>query len=153
MTRHQQERSSGQVLSLLTFIIKNESPRHVGLRHRIRIGELQLSWQNRPAGYSRLSIPPDWCLSYLQCRFGHISTISFLYISFTLVLCFLCVYYYKLKGRCTLSFVMYRYWFFFRLVIYAMNIICNSLMLLVQVKSESDKLMLNVAVLILYLYI
>lgn len=43
--------------------------------------------------------------------------------------------------------------FFFRLVIYAMNIICNSLMLLVQVKSESDKLMLNVAVLILYLYI
>lgn len=59
MTRHQQERSSGQVLSLLTFIIKNESPRHVGLRHRIRIGELQLSWQNRPAGYSRLSIPPD----------------------------------------------------------------------------------------------
>lgn len=111
MTRHQQERYSGQVLSLLTFIIKNESPRHVALRHRIRIGELQLSWQNRPAGYSRLSIPPDWCLSYLQCRFGHISTISFLYISFTLVLCFLCVYYYKLKGRCTLSFVMYRYWF------------------------------------------
>lgn len=113
MTRHQQERYSGQVLSVLTFIIKNESPRHVALRHRIRIGELQLSWQNRPAGYSRLSIPPDWCLSYLQCRFGHISTISFLYISFTLVLCFLCVYYYKLKGRCTLSFVMYRYWFFF----------------------------------------
>lgn len=62
MTRHQQERSSGQVLSLLTFIIKNESPRHVALRHRIRIGELQLSWQNRPAGYSRLSIPADACL-------------------------------------------------------------------------------------------
>lgn len=53
--------SPGQVLSLLTFI-KNTSPRHVALRHRIHIGELQLSWQNRPAGNSRLSIPTDTCL-------------------------------------------------------------------------------------------